>query len=128
MSNIHVATIRVFQSKEYVYLSPFIVTSDVRTSIPHRFNGTYQTFNGWSRYKQLRQELDITSHKRHFEIIDQIAALKSDYTSRQLLSHPEASSLLLELVELNRQTDKETLMEFLIKGELQRVSRSTKSV
>jgi len=111
-----VATIRVFHRQDYVYLSPYIVV-DGDISIPHIRRGKYKAINGWRRYRQLRKQYPDVYHP-NFPLIDRLAQLKEQLTSKQMLTHPEASDLLLELNERNRQSPRQTLLEFLINGEL----------
>jgi len=115
-------TIRPFVQGETVYLSPQVVlTGDI--TIPHIVRGKRLIVNGWTRVEKLFTLYQFDSHKDHIRIVRRLCRLKKSLTSRQLLTHPEASQLLLELVELNKSTSRTTLLEFLIQGELLRLSR-----
>jgi len=119
-----VATIRVFHRLDYVYLAPHIILKGT-INIPHTRRGPYIILNGWQRYKQLRERYPQLHHP-NFSLIDRLAVLKHNLTSRQMLSHPEAADLLLELVERNRRTPHQTLLEFLVRGEMFRQARLIK--
>jgi len=110
-----VATIRVFHRLDYVYLSPYIVV-DGDVNVPFIWKGHYKAINGWKRYRQLRKQHPEITHP-NFEIIDRLSEMKQKLTSKEMLTHPETADLLLELNDRNRQSSRQTLLEFLIRGE-----------
>jgi len=120
---IRVATVRVFKTPEYIYLSPQLIVRGKDLNYPLRSDGCY-LINGWTNVLNFIKRFNPSSKRRHLQIICRLAELKKHMTSREMLSHPEASSLLLELVELNRRSNETTLLERLIQSEMLQLARS----